>query len=140
MELTKHQFLERFTQDEVSAILAESKVNSDIAAWVFWFENMDDTAPSINIESERTILGVREFEAGGLLAEGRADQILSIDHDTQSFTKTITLETGQRLFSDNSLWVVNGGIYKEDDLVSVTNAEGDEVAYFAIFVATGEFK
>jgi hypothetical protein len=138
MKLTKQQFLDRFTQSEISHILAASKLNSDVEAWVFRFENIDDTTASIDIEYEDTINGVRAFESAGILAEGRADEILSIDELTNTYVNTVTLETGQKLFNDPSLWVVTGGVYQEYDLVTVTNSEGDEVAYLAKYIATGD--
>lgn len=71
--LTKLQFRNRFTFPEKQAIYAAAEVSVDIRIF------LDDinAAENINLDDPATIGGVQALEAGGLIAAGRAVEILS---------------------------------------------------------------
>lgn len=70
--LTKLQFRNRFTFAEKQAIYAAAAVSVDIRIF------LDDisVAEEINLDDPATVFGVQTLEAGGLLAAGRAAEIL----------------------------------------------------------------
>lgn len=79
MRLTKQQFLDRLTPAEVAGMLAAAKVAVSVEAWLFRFNNLtpDPDGTSIDLQDPRTIAGLQSMEDGGLLAPGRAVEILS---------------------------------------------------------------
>jgi hypothetical protein len=71
--LTKEAFLDRFTLTEQITILTAAKSSVAIEAWLFRFNN----ATTVDLLYQPTIDGVNAMEAGGILAAGRAAQILA---------------------------------------------------------------
>jgi hypothetical protein len=76
--LTKLDFINRFTDQEYVTILGATKQSLLVEAWWKKFElstpNLDGT--SIDLNDPRTIAGVQGLEAMGIIAEGRAAEIL----------------------------------------------------------------
>lgn len=73
VQLSKLEFLEAFTEDELEAIYTASKTVVRIEIFLDKFklaEYIDATDPKLQ-------LGIRALEAGGLLVTGRADEILA---------------------------------------------------------------
>ena len=70
--LTKLEFLNRFTDTEVEGIYAAVKLSVPIEIWMDKFK----LAEYINLDDKKTINGVNKLEANGLLAVGRAEEIL----------------------------------------------------------------
>jgi hypothetical protein len=66
------QFRNMFTFDEKRAIYSAAKVNIDIQIW------LDDLASASEVRSNEpeTIAGVKALETAGLIALGRANEIL----------------------------------------------------------------
>lgn len=71
--LSKYEFLKRFTSVERKAINAAAKVNADIED----FKTLLDAAQEVDCGNEDTVAGVNALEAAGILAAGRAAQILN---------------------------------------------------------------
>lgn len=71
--LSKYEFLKRFTSAERKAINAAAKVNADIED----FKTLLDAAQEVDCGNEDTVAGVNALEAAGILAAGRAAQILN---------------------------------------------------------------
>lgn len=76
--LTKLQFIQRFTDVEFATILGATKVNIALEAWYeqFRLATPEPDGTSIDLDDPRTQGGVMALEAGGLLALGRAAEIL----------------------------------------------------------------
>lgn len=70
--LTKFQFLSRFTKEERILIRNTAKTNDQL----FDFMQMLELSGEIQLTNPETTSGVRFLEVAGLLAAGRADQIL----------------------------------------------------------------
>jgi len=77
--ITKQEFIDRFTQGEMDGILATAKTVVAVEAWLFRFNSVtpDADGTSIDLNDQRTIAGVHGLEAGGLIAAGRAAEILA---------------------------------------------------------------
>lgn len=73
MRLTKLEFRRRFTFAEKQAIYAAAEVSADIRIF------LDDiqAAEYIELDNADTIAGVGALETAGLIAAGRADEILA---------------------------------------------------------------
>lgn len=67
-------FLSRFTQAERAAIRTAAKSNVTIADYIA----MVDAAPTVSLTSELTVTGVNSLEQAGLIAAGRAAEILAL--------------------------------------------------------------
>lgn len=72
--LTREQFLSRLTPEETAAILTAAKTNVALEAFVLRLT----TASYINVADPVTEAGVHALEIAGLLAQGRAGQILAL--------------------------------------------------------------
>lgn len=72
--LTREQFLSRLTPEETAAILTAAKSNVALEAFVLRLT----TASYINVTDLATEAGVQALEIAGLLASGRAEQILAL--------------------------------------------------------------
>lgn len=72
--LTHDQLLRRLTPAEFKAIRAAAKVSDDVDMWLYRFER----AHEINLSDQDTISGFLSLESAGLLAAGRAAEILSV--------------------------------------------------------------
>lgn len=71
--LTKLEYMNRFTDAELEGIYTAAKSTIAIEIWLEKFK----LATDINLEDARTIAGVQALEAAGLLAVGRAAEILA---------------------------------------------------------------
>lgn len=71
-ELSKIEYLKRFTQEERIAIRTAAKVNPVAEDYV----ELMNAAPVIHMDDEDTIAGLQTLEAAGLLGKGRAAEIL----------------------------------------------------------------
>ena len=71
--LTKLEYMDRFTDTELSGIYAAAKQSVQVEVWLERFK----LAESIDLTDVRTIAGVNALEQAGLLAEGRAAEILA---------------------------------------------------------------
>lgn len=72
MQLTKTQFINRFTNPEFIGILTASKTDINVEGWLFRFNNAID----IETTDIETIAGIESLVARGLLTQARADEIL----------------------------------------------------------------
>lgn len=72
--LTKLAFMLRFTDQELAGIYAAAKVSPLVEVWL---EKMKLTTGNIFLSDPRTVAGVRAIEAAGLIAQGRAEEILT---------------------------------------------------------------
>ena len=72
--ISKLSFFGRFSDAELSLIytLAKQEVEVEI-----WLERFKITDGDIYLDDPRTILGVQNLEAAGILAEGRAAEVLT---------------------------------------------------------------
>ena len=73
MRITKLGFKQRFSQDERIAIRTASAANPV----VFDFQDLVDSATFIDLSRKDTVDAVNALEQFGLIAAGRASQILS---------------------------------------------------------------
>jgi hypothetical protein len=71
--LTHKQFMDRFTDSELAAIMTAAKSSIELELWFKRFEMAQD----ILLTDPQTIAGVNALEAAGLIAEGRATEILN---------------------------------------------------------------
>jgi hypothetical protein len=78
-KLSKLEFINLFTDEEYVGILTAAKQSAAVEAWLKKFEmtSVDADGRSIDLTDPRTIAGVNALEAGGLLAAGRAAEILN---------------------------------------------------------------
>jgi len=72
--ISKLQFLNRFTNTELAGILTEAKTNVPVEVFI----KKLDAASEVDLNYPQTIEGVTTLESGGLLATGRALEILTI--------------------------------------------------------------
>jgi len=73
VELTKQQFIDRFTDAEFTGVLTAAKTDVQVEGWLFRFNNADNP---IDTTDPRTIAGLELFVSKGLLTQARADEIL----------------------------------------------------------------
>lgn len=71
--LTKYQFMSRFTTTEIIALEAASVISPDLAVWTMLFKLTEE----INLGDPNTIAGVTNLEQVGIIAIGRAAEILA---------------------------------------------------------------
>ena len=71
--LTHREFLKRLTAIEFKAIRQAAKSNADVDMFMYLFER----SGAIDIADADTMRGVQMLEAGGILAVGRAAEILN---------------------------------------------------------------
>ena len=78
MILTVLAFRERFTQDEKRALYTASEAVIDIRIWL---DDLASVLPEDGVDTSdaRTVEGVQALEAAGLLAPGRAAEILGLE-------------------------------------------------------------
>lgn len=69
---TKMEWMDRFTQAELASIFNAAKVSVDVEVWLERFRQSSYVDPS----DPRTVGGVQALEAVGILAAGRAAEIL----------------------------------------------------------------
>lgn len=70
--ISQTEFLRRLTNSELEAILAAAKASVAVEAWVYRF----DRAGDVDLNDPLTVQGVQSLEVAGLLAAGRASQVL----------------------------------------------------------------
>ena len=70
--ITKKQFLDLFTDQEIATILAAAETNATLEV----FYEKVKIATYINLNEQAVQLGLQMLELGGLLAQGRAAEIL----------------------------------------------------------------
>lgn len=71
--LTKLSFMRRFSSTELAGIYTAAKSNVLMEIWLDKFK----VAEEINLEDQEIIEGLQMLEASGLLAEGRAAEVLA---------------------------------------------------------------
>lgn len=71
--ISKLAFMERFTDEELAAIYAAAKTDVRVEVWMDKLK----LAGEVDLNDPRTQAGVRALEALGLIAEGRAAEILA---------------------------------------------------------------
>lgn len=76
--LTKLEFMNRFTDAELAAIYTVAKTNVAVEIWLAKFNatTPDELGYSVYLNDPRTIESIHMLEAAGLLAAGRAAEIL----------------------------------------------------------------
>jgi len=72
--ITRMQFVQRFTDQEMQGIIAAAKSNPSLEAFLLQWQAAD----GVLLTDPTTVAGVQALEAAGLIATGRAQQILSI--------------------------------------------------------------
>lgn len=73
--LTHEQFIRRFTSAEWEAMTAAARANAAMDAWMRRFT----LASFVNLDDPATAAGVQALELAGILAAGRADEILGAE-------------------------------------------------------------
>lgn len=71
--LTKLEYMDRFTDAELANIYPAAKSSVQVEVWLEKFK----LASEINLDDQRTIDGLNSLEVAGLLAAGRAQEILA---------------------------------------------------------------
>lgn len=71
--ISKLKFLSLFTNEELATFLSTAKTNVAVEV----FKMLLDAAKDVNLTDDRTIGGVQMLEQLGILASGRANEILS---------------------------------------------------------------
>lgn len=74
MIILKSELINRFTPTEIGAILAASDASIPVRVYLF---KLQQSAQEIDLCSQEVIDGLNAMEAGGLIASGRANEILS---------------------------------------------------------------
>jgi hypothetical protein len=72
--LTRTQFINKFTPAETKLIISIAKNNSDVELYLWKLQQAQD----VSLLDPNTITGVQTLEAAGLIAVGRAAQILRV--------------------------------------------------------------
>jgi hypothetical protein len=78
MHLTKLDFLNRFSVEEKVAILTAAESSAELKVYLFDFNNSD----VIDLTDAETVTAVNMLETAGLIATGRAAEILTCPTDT----------------------------------------------------------
>jgi len=72
-QISRLDFMDRFTDTELAGVFAAAKASPAVEVWV----EKVKAASSIDLTDPRTVSGVQALETAGLIAEGRADEILA---------------------------------------------------------------
>jgi len=80
--LTRLQFMNRFTDVELTAILTAAKTDVAIELWV----KKLDAATDINLSDPNLIIGVNNLETSTLIGVGRASEILAPGTNSNNLT------------------------------------------------------
>lgn len=75
LPLTRLEFLDRFTDEELLAVRAAAQHDAAVELWLWRF----DHAENVSLADPRTVKGVEGLEQAGLLAAGRAAEILGLE-------------------------------------------------------------
>ncbi len=70
--LTKFEYMKRFNDDELAKIYTLAKSNIQLEIWLEKFK----TASEVDLTDLTTCSGVRALETAGIIAAGRAEEIL----------------------------------------------------------------
>lgn len=70
-QISKLAYMERFTDDELTAIYGAAKVSMAVAVWLEKFK----LAEFIDLSDPRTLAGLQALESNGLIGPGRALEI-----------------------------------------------------------------
>lgn len=71
-QISKIDYMERFTDGELEGIFAAAKISPAVEVWLEKFK----LAEFINLADPRTLAGLQALEACGLIGAGRAMEIL----------------------------------------------------------------
>lgn len=71
--LTKLEYMDKFTDAELAGIYTAAKTVVQVEIWLEKFK----LATDVNLDDPRTLTGLQAMEAGGLLADGRAAEIVA---------------------------------------------------------------
>jgi hypothetical protein len=72
MELTKQQFIDRFTNQEFVSILSTTKTDIEVEAWLFRFNNLTGTIDTLD---PRTLLGLGLLVTKNIITQSRLEEI-----------------------------------------------------------------
>ena len=77
--LTKLEFMQRFTDTELATLYSVAKTNAAVEVWLAKFNatTPDEKGCSVYLNDPRTIESIQMLESAGLIASGRASEILS---------------------------------------------------------------
>ena len=70
--ISTKDFITRFTDGELGDIQTLAETNNVVRGWLKWISHQDE----IDLEDSRIVLRVNQAETAGVLAVGRADEIL----------------------------------------------------------------
>lgn len=70
--VTRQQFLDRLTAVETAGIIEAAQSSSAIAAWILRLENAD----FVNLDDPACLMAMESLEIAGLIAAGRAQEII----------------------------------------------------------------
>lgn len=71
---TKLEYMNRFTDDELAGIYTAAKTVVQVEIWLEKFK----LAEFVSLDDPRTLAGLQALEAAGLLAAGRAAEIVEV--------------------------------------------------------------
>lgn len=76
--LTKLEYMNRFSDTELTGIYSAAKVSIDVEVWLAKFNaaTPDADGTSVDLDDPRTIAGAQTLQAAGLIGPGRAAEIL----------------------------------------------------------------
>lgn len=77
--LTKLDYMNRFTDAELAGIYSAAKVSIAVEVWLAKFNSAtpEPDGTAVDLDDPRTIQGLQEMEAAGLIGAGRAAGILA---------------------------------------------------------------
>ena len=70
--VSKLAFMRRLSPVELATIYELAKTNTQISVWLEMFK----LAEEINLDDPDMVAGIKSFESAGILALGRADEVL----------------------------------------------------------------
>jgi hypothetical protein len=73
LPITKLQYMERFTDEELAAIYTLAKTNVQMEIWLEKFK----ATTEVNLTDSRTVSGIQSLVTAGILTEERATEILT---------------------------------------------------------------
>jgi len=76
--ITRLEFMNRMTDVELAGVYTAAKASVAVEVWLAKFHSTTPEADgtSVDLDDPRTVAGVQALEAAGLLAAGRATEIL----------------------------------------------------------------
>lgn len=78
--ISKLEYMNRFTDVELATIYSAAKVSVLVEVWLAKFNatTPEPNGTAIDLDDERTAVGLHALEAAGLIGAGRANEILNI--------------------------------------------------------------